>query len=102
MVRMTNDGVDITIVRHSQEHPAMSRTRIISASIAALMSLALAGTPALAMDDMKKDTMSKDGMAKDSMKKDTMSKDTMKKDTMSKETMSKDNRSKDTMSKDKK
>src|SRR5215475_4734019 len=97
MVRMSNDGVDITIGRHSQEHSAMSRTRIISASIAALMSLALAGTPALAMDDMKKDTVSKDGMAKESMKKETMSKDSMKKDTMSKD---KENMSKDTMSKD--
>lgn len=96
MVRMSNDGVDITIVRHSQEHPAMSRTRIVSASIATLMSLALAGSPALAMDDMKKDTMSKDGLAKDSMKKETMSKDA-KKDTMSKD---KENMSKDTMSKD--
>jgi len=97
MVRMSTDGVDITIVSHSQEHPAMSRTRIILASIAALMSLAFAGTPALAMDDMKKDTMSKDGMAKDSTKKETMSKDSMKKDTMSKD---KENMSKDTMSKD--
>jgi len=42
----------------------MSRTRIISASIAALMSLALAGAPAFAADDMKKDGMSKDSMAK--------------------------------------
>ena len=100
MVRMSTDGVDITIVSHSQEHPAMSRTRIISASIAALMSLALASAPAFAMDDMKKDTMSKDSMAKDSTKKDTMSKDSMKKDTMTKDTMSKENMSKDTMSKD--
>ena len=43
----------------------MSRTRIIAASIAALMSLTLAGAPAFAADDMKKDSMSKDSMSKE-------------------------------------
>src|SRR6476469_2224507 len=71
--------VDIAIVRRPQEDQAMSRTRIISASIAALMSLALAGAPAFAADDMKKDGMSKDSMSKDTMSKDSMSKDNMKK-----------------------
>jgi pentapeptide MXKDX repeat protein len=96
---MRTDGTDITIVRHPQEDQAMPRSRITVASIAALMSLALAGAPALAMDDMKKDTMSKDTMSKDSMKKDTMSKDSTKKDTMSKDNMSKDTMSKDNMKK---
>ncbi len=86
--------MNITIVKRPQEDPAMTRSRIIIALSAGLMSLSLAGAPAAHADDLKKDTMSKDEMKKDDgMKKDTMSKDSMKKD----DGMKKD----DAMSKDK-
>ena len=63
----------------------MTRSRIIIALSAGLMSLSLAGAPAAFAADMKKDTMSKDSMSKDTMKKDDgMAKDTMSKDNMKK------------------
>ena len=93
--------MNITIVKRPQEDPAMTRSRIIIALSAGIMSLSLAGAPAAfaqtkdnmgKTDTMSKDTMSKDSMSKDSMKKDTMSKDTMSKDSMKKDDgMSKDN-----------
>jgi pentapeptide MXKDX repeat protein len=96
--------MNITIVKRPQEDPAMTRSRIIIALSAGLMSLSLAGAPAAfaqtttkdnigKTDTMSKDTMSKDSMSKDSMKKDDgMSKDSMSKDSMKKDDgMSKDN-----------
>jgi pentapeptide MXKDX repeat protein len=91
--------MNITIVKRPQEHPIMTRSRIIIFLFAGLMSLSLAGAPgafAQTKDNMgKTDSMSKDSkdsMSKDSMKKDTMSKDSMSKDSMKKDDgMSKDN-----------
>ena len=78
--------MNITIVKRPQEDPAMTRSRIIIALSAGLMSLSLAGAPAAFADDMKKDTHVQGHhvqrhdekgrrMAKDTMKKDTMKKD---------------------------
>ena len=82
--------MNIAIVKRPQEDPAMTRSRIIIALSAGLMSLSLAGAPASFADDMKKDSMTKDTMSKDSIKKDEMKKDEMKKDTMKKDEMKKD------------
>ena len=94
--------MNITIVKRPQEDPAMTRSRIIIALSAGLMSLSLAGAPAAFAQTTTKDNMGKtDTMSKDTMSKDSMSKDSMKKDTMSKDTMSKDSMKKDdNMSKD--
>jgi pentapeptide MXKDX repeat protein len=94
--------MNITIVKRPQEDPAMTRSRIIIALSAGLMSLSLAGAPAAFAQTTTKDNMGKtDTMSKDTMSKDSMSKDSMKKDTMSKDTMSKDSMKKDDdMSKD--
>jgi pentapeptide MXKDX repeat protein len=88
--------MNITIVKRLQEDPAMTRSRMIIALSAGLMSLSLAGAP-----DTFAQTTTKDNMGKtDSMSKDTMSKDNMSKDSMKKDTTSKDNMSKDSMKKD--
>jgi len=94
--------MNITIVKRPQEDPAMTRSRIIIALSAGLISLSLAGAPAAFAQTTTKDNMGKtDSMSKDTMSKDTMSKDSMKKDTMSKDNMSKDSMKKDDgMSKD--
>ena len=94
--------MNITIVKRPQEEPAMTRSRIIIAVSAGLMSLSLAGAPAAFAQTTTKDNMGKtDSMSKDTMSKDNMSKDSMKKDTMSKDNMSKDSMKKDDgMSKD--
>jgi pentapeptide MXKDX repeat protein len=93
--------MNITIVKRPQEEPAMTRSLIIIAMAAGLMSLSLTGAPAAFAQTTTKDnmgktdsmsTMSKENMSKDSMKKDTMSKDNMSKDSMKKDDgMSKDN-----------
>ena len=89
--------MNITIVKRPQGDPAMTRSRIIIALSAGLMSLSLAGAPAAFAQTTTKDNMGKtDTMSKDTMSKDSMSKDSMKKDTMSKDSMKKD----DSMSKD--
>ena len=78
--------MNITIVKRPQEDPAMTRSRIIIALSAGLMSLSLAGAPAAFAQTTTKDNMGKtDTMSKDTMSKDSMSKDSMKKDTMSKD-----------------
>ena len=94
--------MNITIVKRPQEDPAMTRSRIIIALSAGLMSLSLAGAPAVFAQTTTKDNMGKtDSMSKDTMSKDSMSKDSMKKDTTSKDNMSKDSMKKDDgMSKD--
>jgi pentapeptide MXKDX repeat protein len=94
--------MNITIVKRPQEDPAMTRSRIIIALSAGLMSLSLAGAPAAFAQTTTKDNMGKtDSMSKDTMSKDSMSKDSMKKDTTSKDNMSKDSMKKDDgMSKD--
>jgi len=94
--------MSITIVKRPQEDPAMTRSRIIIALSAGLMSLSLAGAPAAFAQTTTNDNMGKtDTMSKDNMSKDNMSKDSMKKDTMSKDTMSKDSmKNDDGMSKD--
>jgi pentapeptide MXKDX repeat protein len=94
--------MNITIVKRPQEDPAMTRSRIVIALSAGLMSLSLAGAPAAFAQTTTKDNMGKtDSMSKDTMSKDSMSKDSTKKDTMSKDNMSKDSMKKDDgMSKD--
>jgi pentapeptide MXKDX repeat protein len=94
--------MSITIVKRPQEDPAMTRSRIIIALSAGLMSLSLAGAPAAFAQTTTNDNMGKtDTMSKDNMSKDNMSKDSMKKDTMSKDSMSKDSmKNDDGMSKD--
>ena len=95
--------MNIAIVKRPQEDSAMTRSRIIIALSAGLMSLSLAGAPAAFAQTTTKDNMGKtDSMSKDTMSKDSMSKDSMKKDTTSKDNMSKDSMKKDDgMSKDK-
>jgi pentapeptide MXKDX repeat protein len=93
--------MNITIVKRHQKDPAMTRSRIIIALSAGLMSLALAGAPAAFAQPTTKDNMGKtDSMSKDTMSKDSMSKDSMKKDEMKKDTMKKDEMKKDEMKKD--
>jgi pentapeptide MXKDX repeat protein len=94
--------MNITIVKRPQEEPAMTRSLIIIAMAAGLMSLSLTGAPAAFAQTTTKDNMGKtDSMSKDTMSKENMSKDSMKKDTMSKDNMSKDSMKKDDgMSKD--
>ena len=94
--------MNIAIVKRPQEDPAMTRSRIIIALSAGLMSLSLAGAPAAFAQTTTKDNMGKtDSMSKDTMSKDSMSKDSMKKDTTSKDNMSKYSMKKDDgMSKD--
>jgi pentapeptide MXKDX repeat protein len=93
--------MSITIVKRPQEDPAMTRSRIIIALSAGLISLSLAGAPAAFAQTTTKDNMGKtDSMSKDTMSKDTMSKDSMKKDEMKKDEMKKDTMKKDEMKKD--
>jgi pentapeptide MXKDX repeat protein len=74
--------MNITIVKRPQEDPAMTRSRIIIALSAGLMSLSLAGAPAAFAQTTTKDNMGKtDSKSKDNMAKDNMGKTDGKKDT---------------------